>query len=316
MVNIRRTLDAAQRDAIVSAETASGLLQLAKARFYPDRVWPDLLEDAAARGISAGELEALREWLPRGHVNQKRNDAQEMLRAMARFLGDGPGPKDVAYSFEHTVYWDHLARHAGVAEIDTADERSSATLDDVLDELRLDRSRFVVAYEGAVLRHLALLEAERSSLRPSPDAIADSVHEFRAARGLVDDETVDRWMADNAIDEATAGQLVVEETRVQMVRNSIAAEAIQHLPNHLRSRGEFGPLLAQAKAKREALADRGLTNPGLDEIGLTEEELFEWYFDGAVPDVDQFALSCGFEDVHAFRRTVLREYCYQRICHR
>ena len=60
MVNIRRTLHAAQEQDIISAVTLGTLAAAGAALFYRDRTWPDLLLAAEAARADPGELDALR----------------------------------------------------------------------------------------------------------------------------------------------------------------------------------------------------------------------------------------------------------------
>ena len=86
MVNIRCTLQKAELDGIISAQTRTTLENIAKGFFYPDRSYPSLFRCASNRGLSEGDLARLRQWLPEGRVNQKREDALAMLRVMRKRL--------------------------------------------------------------------------------------------------------------------------------------------------------------------------------------------------------------------------------------
>ena len=98
MVNIRRTLAAAEQQGIISAITASALLTAGTDLFYPERTWPALLQAAGATQADATELDALRRWLPDGRVDQQAADAVAMLREMRGFLAADPAPQQVSWS--------------------------------------------------------------------------------------------------------------------------------------------------------------------------------------------------------------------------
>lgn len=83
MVNIRRTLQRAQLEDIVSADTCEILISCGADMFYRDRAWPDLLELSSAAGADLNELSLLRGWLPTGRVDQQADDAIAMLRECA-----------------------------------------------------------------------------------------------------------------------------------------------------------------------------------------------------------------------------------------
>jgi hypothetical protein len=116
MVNIRRTLAAAEASHVIGPGVRTALEGIAKALFYPDRFYPLVLRRGAEQGLPAAELDALRAWLPRGRVDQKREDALTMLRTMRERLAANPGPKQVDFTLEHTVYWAAAMRSAGDAD--------------------------------------------------------------------------------------------------------------------------------------------------------------------------------------------------------
>jgi hypothetical protein len=112
MVNIRRTLAAAEADGVLEHPTRLALEQLAKDLYYPDRVYPLILRRAAEVGLPADELDALRRWLPRGQINQKRADALAMLAAMWHALNTGAEPKPVRFRLARSARWEAARRSA------------------------------------------------------------------------------------------------------------------------------------------------------------------------------------------------------------
>lgn len=110
MVNIRATLASAETAQVISAATRRELEGIAKAFFYAERSYPAILMQAARAGLPASEIDAFRAWLPTERINQKRLDAQSMLREMRKYLADDPEPKSVSYAFEYTDMWDEVSR--------------------------------------------------------------------------------------------------------------------------------------------------------------------------------------------------------------
>jgi len=78
MVNVRRTLQAAEHQGIISAATRDALSIAGTALFYGDRIWSELLTPGRAAGADAAEVDALRQWLPAGRINQQADDAVAM----------------------------------------------------------------------------------------------------------------------------------------------------------------------------------------------------------------------------------------------
>jgi len=110
MVNIRATLTSAERLEVISTTTRAVLERIAKGLYYAERIYPALLVRAAHEGVPSAELERLRAWLPRGRINQKREDALAMLRGMREELARSPGPKQVSYVFARTDAWEEACR--------------------------------------------------------------------------------------------------------------------------------------------------------------------------------------------------------------
>jgi hypothetical protein len=317
MVNVRATLAAAVESGVIRRESADRLAQAGKDLFYPDRTYPRILAEAATRGIPAADLAAFRAWLPTGRVDQKREDALAMLRAMARWAEADPRPKRVTYVFEHTVYWDAAMRSAGSLGDGARSERDTVLGDLLLEELSLDAERYADATHGALLRHLALAEAQRHGLAVSREALQETADRFRLARGLHAPEDVAAWIADNDVTVAGFEDLLREEALLGWVRNLVGDDALHRLADHLRISGDYARLRGRSEDKQRALESWGLTNPGLEDVGLDEPGLLAWYFGhlgrAVPPDLDAYARDAGFADAHGFRRAVLREYCYLRL---
>jgi len=116
MVNIRRTLADAAAAHVVSGPTRSLLERAAKALPYPDRTYDRVMADARADGASAGEVDAFARWLPAGRVDQKKEDARAMLRAMRADLERRERRTPAPFHFEHTTLWDRAMREAAARE--------------------------------------------------------------------------------------------------------------------------------------------------------------------------------------------------------
>ena len=155
MVNIRPTLAKAQAAGVLSATSRRALERIAKVLFYPDRSYPLIVRKAREQGLPASELSAFHDWLPSGRVDQKREDALAMLRTIRARLATGLGPKEVRFTFEHTIYWDAAVHLAGLADPDDPVGRGMVSTDALLDEARL---------EGAFPRLLARARDKRRTL--------------------------------------------------------------------------------------------------------------------------------------------------------
>ena len=112
MVNIRRTLADAHSSNVISHATHVVVEAVAKKLFYRDRNYPLVIRNAEKQHVCGAELDGLVEWLPRGKVDQKREDALLMLRAMRVPLAEVAEIKCVQYSFQQTSQWNIASRLA------------------------------------------------------------------------------------------------------------------------------------------------------------------------------------------------------------
>ena len=115
MVNIRATVSEAERRGILMPELAAQLADIAKAQFYKDRTYAAVIREAAARGAPDTPLNDFSAWLREGRVDQKRLDAEAMLRAVRAHLAAGPPPLRVTFELGDTVAWQAARRRVDEA---------------------------------------------------------------------------------------------------------------------------------------------------------------------------------------------------------
>jgi hypothetical protein len=110
MVNIRASLDEAVHGGVIAAALAARLMAIAKALFYKERTWDAVLQTAADCGSPHAPLKTFAEWLPSGHIDRKRFDAEAMLDAIRAHLAAGAPPLKVTYVLAETVAWEAARR--------------------------------------------------------------------------------------------------------------------------------------------------------------------------------------------------------------
>jgi hypothetical protein len=123
-------------------------------------------------------------------------------------------------------------------------------------------------------------------------------------------------LAENDLTLERFNALMRDEILIGRTRVFIDREVIACLPDHLRAMGQYASLAALARNKQQVLEAQGLDNPGLQDIGLTEDELLRWYYGRlrrAVPrDLTNAAYEAGFESTDALRFALIREFCFLR----
>jgi hypothetical protein len=100
MVNIRATLDKAATEGVLDAAQAAHLNETGKTLFYKQRTW-DVILRLAGHNLPLADFAG---WLCRGHVDQKRTDALDMIAVMRAHLTAGMTPVAVSYRFHDTGY--------------------------------------------------------------------------------------------------------------------------------------------------------------------------------------------------------------------
>jgi hypothetical protein len=315
LVNMRATLAAAEHRGVVDAAVRGVLERLAKGRYYPERSWPALLEQAMARGLPPEPLRRLREWLPTGRVDQKREDALAMLRHMREALARASGPEQVSYSLARTDAWVEACRLAGRLPRERRKEGAPPTPETLLEELRvgglLPRVR-----AGALARALALEGARGWGGAVELEAVRRACEAFRREHGLMEPGRFEQWLVEQRVDQPL--RFFRDEACVRQTELLRASEVEQCLPDHLRALGLYGLLVDRAGHKARVLSRAGLEHPALEEAGLDDEALWRWYFTERlgrpVPShLERYARGAGFANVDALRRAALREHCFLRL---
>lgn len=105
MVNIRRTLNDACLQNILSASNHELLLSLAKRLHYKQRNYGKIITQAAEFGVGPSTLQKLQHWLEENRQDQKLLDALDLIDIIMKKIEGQIGLKKVIYNFENTAIW-------------------------------------------------------------------------------------------------------------------------------------------------------------------------------------------------------------------
>ena len=244
MVNIRSTLLRAQAEGIVDPAVAALLLQVAKKLFYPERSYASILEIAADRGAPPTQLDALREWLPKGAVNQKREDALLMLQTMRDFLATNPEPQRVSWMLEESDFWDMLKRRS--SEIPLDPESGADAL--VLEELRLDPVALERASAAALGWWLTADFARREGQTVTAVELLDESAEFCRMHNLANSAAVSEWLERNHCRRERLERILESRALVKRAQLMAPSGLEACLLDYLRWTGDYTGLLARRNA--------------------------------------------------------------------
>jgi hypothetical protein len=114
MVNLREGLAEAARLGIVDDAQRALLVDASKARFYAERSWEAVFNDARRAGLSAETRDALTAFVARARPNVKRDDAIALLHTLAR-AREGLVLHRPTFVFEPTLLWKRMQRRASRA---------------------------------------------------------------------------------------------------------------------------------------------------------------------------------------------------------
>ncbi len=314
MVNIRATLERAVERARLSAATAQALCRLGKSMSFEERDWHALLERARTGGLPTEELDRLKAWLPDGRVDLKRQDALDMLGAMRDLIASDAAAMRVDYDFEWTDMWEQVTSRWLTSSAPQGDAGQLES-DLVLDELRLEDARFGEAKGSAVLRFLALREAERRRIGVERQAHLAKITEYRSREGLFHRAELLEWLSRNEMELAEFEDLMADEIRIEAASGFSDVALKESLIAQLRLSGDYARLRERARQKHEVLTQTGSPQPAAGDTAMSPIELVAWYFGSRlarpVPeDLDRYVRELGLSSRAEFYRILAREYLY------
>jgi hypothetical protein len=311
LVDIRATLAAARSAGVLAAQSAAALLAVAKRTHYAERSYRRLLHEARAQHVDPHVLASFERWLPGHEVQQKRTDALLLLEHMRERALREPHAKRASFAFEHTDAFERFLHTE-------REPPEVAAMSDVVDELRLDASRYEQRAQRAWARLFALELAERLQIAPDESTYQQAVAAFRRARALLEPADVAAWLDAHQLDRAGLEELLRQDVQITGLRTRYADELEQAMLAELHTAGEYPWLARRAAHKRALLQQHGADHADLASVGLSERELVDWYMCeiGATNDHDAvMALSNRLDctDGHTFLRLIMREYIYRQL---
>ena len=298
LVDIRATLADAVEDGVLDRTAAGRLLDRARALHYPERRWATLLateESAIADALAA--------WLPTGRRSVKREDARRLVVELRRRVENDASAPSPGWRLQRSHFFEELRLRAG----------GGTDMPGVVDELRLLPAAWRRLVERALLELLARREAERGSIAPEDGEAARALAALRARHGLWSRADLDRWLADNGVDEAAVEQALHDGARVTALANTLGAVLHEAVLVAAAAGGELPALRRRAADKHRLLDEQGLAAapvPG-------DTALLAWYFRerlGTEPpaDLSAHARALGLADTGELLHLLAREYLYSR----
>ena len=272
MVNIRETLRHAEAGGVISDKLRFALERIAKGLYYPHRSYARVFEQAAEAGLPQRELQAFREWLPGGKIDQKREDALEMLRVIKAAVQNGLPPKAVDYKLEHTTVWNSLIDSAGLHQGDGT-SAGNLSVDEILAELWADPEQCLRAYQYATIRHLVHQASLATGTRIAPETIAAVEQAFRAERDITEPFAFESWLEQHHITPAEFAEVITHEAMLHESSLAPSPFPYRFVLDWLRLNGRFDTTVGSALRKKESSPEP----PNWQDREVATEALMQWY---------------------------------------
>lgn len=186
LVDTRASLDAAVTESVISPEERDVFDRCARERYFADRAWPTLFDDARTAGVDEGAIARLTAWVKASPRSQKADDARAMLRALRMFLDASPGRFAAPYRFERTDAWEAFIADEEARRGPVALDAPTLVTPESMESLSRDGSLDAVQLEATVLG-LARAEAKRQGVTVSPTARREAEALLRAKLAMTSD---------------------------------------------------------------------------------------------------------------------------------
>lgn len=316
LVNMRFTLQEAERQGLLEADQTQQLLQLAQGLFYAQRSYEAVLALVKKDPDLAPCADALAPWLQTGRIDQKRRDALHMLHVMSEMERTSPGTKQVRFAFQRTTPWIDFCSRLDSSPPTQAMGHRAVPADAPLEELRLaGEAPYLEARARALQRLWGLGISDMHGLAVDGTAESNAARrrEFAVSLGIDDAYA---WGRQQGLSPTMLDSLLSDEERLQHLESLGRTSLPMQIRDLLRLEGRYAALTERSRRKAEALQIRGLNHPSLHDLGLQEDDVWDWYFNQhlgrPVPeDLPAYARTLDFANTLGLLRAVLREYCWQ-----
>ena len=249
MVNIRATLAKARAAGIIGEGLEALLADRAKGLYYGLRSYERILSEPAGDVALDREMIRLGDWLPAGRIDQKREDAIELLELVASLRDELRQPKRVTFEFEFTELWREFVTAAGAfsrsAPEGRRDEAAKVLPEEIEACLAREPEHLRAALRETLLRMLTFDAALAQGFELSDSELEAMIVDFCAERGLKNPHDVLGWMEANDLGQREFLRLIYEEALIRRFESRAAPEVKYNLPDHLRVAGIYPAIRAR-----------------------------------------------------------------------
>jgi hypothetical protein len=303
LVAIRVALERAERAGLLDAALARELVAASSERFYPERSWRRLLDDARAAGMDTEPHARLARFLQEEAGDVKREDAALLLGRLRDGVPEPARAPAAGFVFEETVFWQRTVEQIGPSGGERRGGVPAAAL-----RIRPDGREVL---RGATLLHQLRRLVRSGRIEIPADELDAARARFRRARGLLGVEATREWMREQDVSEEELEELVRAEVAWERLLAADEAAVLELTDLELKRRGAYAEEAAAARAKARVLEEAGVGSLELAHAGVSLTELLDWYqqeFMSIHGTLAEHATWLGFESVRDFLSEVLLEH--------
>ncbi len=212
MVNVRGTLAAARAAGILSEAHEQTVIGAGKSLYFPDRHWPSIAAAAQESGLPAAAGAALVEFGRARYVDQKRLDAEQLLRTLRELPADLAPPPPVTVNRSHVfeALWDRDRRVERAA--------GEVSLEEISRHVMLHRADSAAVMEQALGRELVAVLGDLLKVEVDDAATATELERFRARHRLTSDADLAAYLERNDLAEEELTELMRREAVARRLR--------------------------------------------------------------------------------------------------
>ncbi|MFK7857528.1 MAG: TfuA-like protein [Granulosicoccus sp.] len=306
MVNIRATLDVAHKQDVISRSQKEALQEHGKNTFYKKRSWNSLLDACSELFPEASLRDRLDVWLSDNKVDQKRDDAIQMLQLMNEEPARVSAESEKMFYFQWTSVWDTAYREHQHSQFDNRlpDDNDQK----VLAQLRLDPDVYIRYRERALLSRVCKYPMDQ---HVDEQTLKLSLKTLRANNKLDSRSQLMEYMSKADLNESTLSALLTDASRVDLVRQAVG-DLQSGIIDQLKVDGAYVGLLEVASCKERAL-DVAVDACTDDRAWFSQ--VISWYFQQRqgvdIPvDLHTYLSRIDIADSEDFYRLITQEYLY------
>ncbi len=211
LINLRFTFEKAQREKKISKIDAESFFAIAQELYYPERSFENLEKRARERGLSEKLIRHVIEYLQDNYVDQKKEDACELLQEIKKLPSSEPVRMG---KFDRTTLFDALYQ----ADRRTFYDSVELTQKQIAHYFALHDPRYMEMQFNAMNQALVSSLANICNIELSTDEIQQEITRFRRRHLLVDDEMWTSWLSRNHLNEEEFYEIAEEKARARRLQ--------------------------------------------------------------------------------------------------